>query len=62
MRRRWRIAGNVKKRMERANKIGARAAVIIGSDELGQGVVQVKDLVGGGQEAVSLDRLVERLQ
>ena len=54
--------GNVKKRMERANKIGARAAVIIGSDELGQGVVQVKDLVGGGQEAVSLDRLVERLQ
>ena len=54
--------GNGKKRMERANKIGARAAVIIGGDELARGVAQVKDLVGGGQEEVALDRLAETLR
>ena len=42
--------GNAKRRMERANKIGARAAVIIGGDELAKGVAQLRDFVGGGQE------------
>ena len=54
--------GNTKKRMERANRIGARAAVIIGSDELAKGVVQLRDFVGGAQEEVTLDHLVERLR
>ena len=54
--------GNAKRRMERANKIGARAAVIIGGDELAKGVAQLRDFIGGGQEEVALDRLVERLR
>ncbi len=54
--------GNPKKRMERANRIGARAAVIIGSDELAKGVAQVRDLAGGGQEEVALADLAEQLR
>ncbi len=54
--------GNAKKRMERANRIGARAAVIIGSDELAKGVVQLRDFVGGAQEEVTMDHLADRLR
>jgi histidyl-tRNA synthetase len=36
--------GNLRRRMERANRIDARAAVILGADDLAQGVAQVKDL------------------
>jgi histidyl-tRNA synthetase len=46
--------GNLRRRMERANRIEARAAVILGSDDLAQGVAQVKDLRSGQQEAVKL--------
>jgi histidyl-tRNA synthetase len=51
----WR--GNLKRRMERANKLGARAAVIIGEAELASGQAQVKILATGAQEAVALDKL-----
>ena len=40
--------------MERANRIEARTAVILGADDLAKGVAQVKDLKTGAQEAVSL--------
>ncbi len=53
--------GNLKRRMERANKTGARAAVILGADDLAAGVAQVKDLATGTQDAVPLDRITERL-
>jgi histidyl-tRNA synthetase len=53
--------GNLRRRMERANKIGARAAVILGSDDLARGEAQVKDLRGGAQEAVKLTELVAHL-
>ena len=53
--------GNTKRRMERANRIGARAAVIIGEAELARGVVQLKDLATGGQSEVALADLVARL-
>ncbi|MSP03199.1 MAG: histidine--tRNA ligase [Acetobacteraceae bacterium] len=46
--------GNLRRRMERANKIEARAAVILGPDDLMQGVAQVKDLKTGAQEAVAI--------
>jgi histidyl-tRNA synthetase len=46
--------GNLKRRMERANKIGARAAIILGEAELARGVAQVKDLGTGAQEDVPL--------
>ena len=53
--------GNMKRRMERANKIGARAAIIIGSDELARGVAQVKDLRAGTQTEVPLSDLATHL-
>ena len=39
--------GNLRRRMERANRIGARAAVILGEDDIAQGVAQVKNLATG---------------
>ena len=46
--------GNLRRRMERANRIGARAAVILGEDDIARGVAQVKDLATGTQQAVPL--------
>ncbi len=54
--------GNLRRRMERANRIGARAAVIIGQDDITAGVAQVKTLATGAQEAVKLTALAERLR
>jgi histidyl-tRNA synthetase len=54
--------GNLRRRMERANRIGARAAVIIGDDDIAHGVAQVKDLATGEQEAVALAELAARLR
>ncbi|HTI80066.1 MAG TPA: histidine--tRNA ligase [Acetobacteraceae bacterium] len=54
--------GNLRRRMERANRIGARAAVIIGEDDIARGVAQVKDLRTGEQEAVALGDLATRLR
>jgi len=53
--------GNLKRRMERANRIGARAAVIIGEAELARGVAQLKNLASGAQSEVGLDELVAKL-
>jgi histidyl-tRNA synthetase len=53
--------GNLRRRMERANRIGARAAVILGPDDIAAGVVQVKDLATGEQRAVKLDELAASL-
>jgi len=47
--------GNLRRRMERANKLGARAAVILGEDDIAKGVAQVKNFASGTQEAVALD-------
>ena len=46
--------GTMKRRMERANRIGAQTAVIIGADELARGVAQVKDLRTGTHVEVPL--------
>jgi histidyl-tRNA synthetase len=54
--------GNLRRRMERANRIGARAAVLIGEDDLAAGVAQVKDLTSGVQQAVPMADVVARLQ
>ena len=47
---------------ERANRIGARAAVILGDDDIARGVAQVKNLATGEQEAVALTELAEHLR
>ncbi|NBP72795.1 MAG: histidine--tRNA ligase, partial [Alphaproteobacteria bacterium] len=54
--------GKMKQRMKRANSIDARAAVIIGDDELEQSSATVRDLDSGEQELVPLDDLQARLE
>jgi histidyl-tRNA synthetase len=54
--------GNLRRRMERANRIGARAAVILGADDLALGVAQVKNLGSGAQEAVKLPDIAAYLK
>lgn len=53
--------GNVGKRMKRANKLNARAALLIGSDELARQAATLRDLDSGEQEEVPLAALKERL-
>jgi len=54
--------GNVKKRMVRANKIGARFVVVLGDEERERDAVTLRDLDAGSQEEVPLLGLAERLQ
>lgn len=51
------FSGNMGKRMKRANKAEALAAVIMGEDEAGRGAVAVRDLKTGEQEEVPLAAL-----
>ncbi len=53
--------GNLKRRLERANRIGASFAVLLGEDELARGSAQLKDLARGTQCEVALDRLAAHL-
>ena len=53
--------GNLKRRMEQANKRRARAAIILGEAEIARGVAQVKDLASGEQAEIPLAELVARL-
>ena len=55
------FGGNVKKRMKRADRLKARAAVILGEDELARNSATVRDLDTGGQELVSLETLSDCL-
>ncbi len=54
--------GNMKRRMQRANKLNARAVLIIGDEELAKGVAQLKDLDSGEQREVVLDALENALR
>jgi len=49
------------KQMKWANKIGARLAVIVGTEELARAVATVRDMDAGAQEEVSLELLETRL-
>ncbi len=53
--------GNMKRRLERANKIGARAAIILGEDELNRGVAAVKNLATGRQADIAFADLPAHL-
>lgn len=54
-------AGSLKKRLQRAVKLNARAAVIIGEEELAAQAVTLRDLDSREQELVSLKSVIERL-
>ena len=53
--------GGLGKRMKWANRIDARVAVILGSDELARQVATVRDMDSGTQEDVALAELAGRL-
>jgi histidyl-tRNA synthetase len=55
-------SGNLQRRMRRADRIGARAAVLFGTDELVAGTLTVRDFDSGAQEAVRREELIKRLQ
>ncbi len=60
-------SGNLSRRMRRANRVNARAAVLIGDDEVERNVVTLRDLDSGEQTEVpivasTLPALVERLK
>lgn len=54
--------GNLKKRMARAARANARAAVIIGGNELAAGVAVVKNLDNGEQKNVPLENIAGELK
>jgi histidyl-tRNA synthetase len=55
-------SGNLQRRMRRADRIGARAAVLIGDDELAKGAATLRDLDSGAQSLVPLAELAGRLK
>jgi histidyl-tRNA synthetase len=55
-------SGNVQRRMRRADRIGARAALMIGNDEVAANSVTVRDLDTGQQNTISRPELVAKLK
>lgn len=55
-------SGNLTRRLRRANRIGAYAAVLLGDDELARGVATLRNLDNGQQSEVSLSELPELLK
>ena len=55
-------SGNLGRRMQRANRMGARAAVLLGEDELARDIATVRDLDSGEQSEVALGALPARLK
>lgn len=54
-------SGNLARRMRRANKLNASAAVMIGEDEIARGVATVRDLDSGAQTEVAMAELPAKL-
>src|SRR3954452_6992724 len=55
-------SGNLQRRMRRADRLHARAAVLLGDNELAQGAATLRDLDSGSQELVPLSELASRLK
>jgi histidyl-tRNA synthetase len=55
-------SGNLGRRLRRADRIGAFAAVLLGDDELARGMATVRDLISGKQSEVPLAELPTRLR
>jgi histidyl-tRNA synthetase len=55
-------SGNLTRRLRRANKIGAFAAILLGDDELARGAATLRDLGNGEQREVLLTGLAEHLR
>ena len=55
------FSGNLSKRMTRANKLDAACALLLGEDELAQGIATLRDLDSGEQRQVPLDTVATAL-
>ena len=55
-------SGNLARRMRRANRINARAAVLIGEDEIARNIVALRDLDSGEQVEVPMDLSLNELR
>ncbi len=55
------FSGNVKKRLNRANKADAIAVILIGEDELAKGIVTLRDMETGEQSEAPLTSLEDHL-
>ena len=55
------FSGNLKKRLSRANQARARAAILIGDDELENESATIRDMETGEQKQVLLASLEESL-
>lgn len=58
----FQYSGNFGKRMKRANKVEAVAAIMVGEEELKQGQIAVKDMATGDQTLVKLTNLAPYLE
>ena len=56
------FSGNLKRRLARANKLDARFALLLGSDEIAAGKVTVRDLDSGEQAEVAMGEIVAHLK
>jgi histidyl-tRNA synthetase len=54
-------SGNLKRRLNRANKANARLAVIVGDDELAESQATIRDMDSGEQQTVALADLAAHL-
>ncbi len=54
--------GNAKKRFARADKLRSMVALVLGEDEIAQGMVTVKQLASGTQELLPRDQLIATLK
>jgi histidyl-tRNA synthetase len=54
--------GNMSRRLKRANKLNAKASIILGPDELERGAVTVRNLDTGDQEEIPLETLADHLK
>lgn len=55
------FSGNAAKRMKKAHKLGAKAAIFLGEDELNKGVVKLRDLDSGEEREIRPEALVDSL-
>lgn len=55
-------SGNLSRRMKRANKLNARAAILIGEDELARNAGTIRDMDSGDQNEVSFDQMDSALE
>ncbi|MEJ5312336.1 MAG: histidine--tRNA ligase [Anaerolineae bacterium] len=56
------MSGSLKSQLRQADKRGARFAVIIGEDEIAQGVVVLRDMASGEQQTVPLSEIPQQLK